>query len=106
MKVLALLAVVGCAASSSAFTIKFVNKCKFSTSIPFHMQLYIRSHHHLSSLRTAVWPAVGKAPNGQPDRSVSFGKRLDPGQSVSFGVDDHALVRFPVSIVSAFHAVH
>ncbi|KAM5544243.1 hypothetical protein V8D89_001903 [Ganoderma adspersum] len=68
MKVLALLAVAGCAASSSAFTINFVNKCKFT-----------------------VWPAVGKAPNGQPDRSVSFGKRLDPGQSASFGVDDHAL---------------
>ncbi|KAI1785671.1 Osmotin thaumatin-like protein [Ganoderma leucocontextum] len=68
MKTTFFLAVLGCAASTSAFTINFVNKCTFT-----------------------VWPAVGKAPNGQPDPSVSFGTGLNPGQSASFGVDDHAL---------------
>ena len=41
----------------------------------------------------AVWPAVGKAPNGQVDTSVSFGAKLNPGQSVSWGIDNHQLVR-------------
>ena len=41
---------------------------------------------------TAVWPAVGKAPNGQPDPSVAFGQRLDPGQTTSFGVADTEIV--------------
>ncbi|PIL25248.1 hypothetical protein GSI_13137 [Ganoderma sinense ZZ0214-1] len=68
MKTVALLALVGCAASASAFTINFVNKCGFT-----------------------VWPAVGKAPYGQPDPSVAFGTTLNPGQSASFGVDDQAI---------------
>jgi len=55
--------------SASAFTIKFVNNCPYT-----------------------VWPAVGKAPNGFPDNSVSFGTTLGPGGSDSFGVDDYALV--------------
>ena len=41
----------------------------------------------------AVWPAVGKAPNGQVDNSVRFGAKLNPGQSVSWGIDNHQLVR-------------
>ncbi|PIL25263.1 hypothetical protein GSI_13152 [Ganoderma sinense ZZ0214-1] len=68
MKTLALIVIVGYTACASAFTINFVNKCKFT-----------------------VWPAAGKASNGQPDPSVKFGQKLDPGQSASFKVDDHAL---------------
>ncbi|KIY66150.1 Osmotin, thaumatin-like protein [Cylindrobasidium torrendii FP15055 ss-10] len=56
------------AASANAFTINFVNRCSYT-----------------------VWPAVGKAPNGQPDTSVAFGARLNAGASVSYGVDDRAL---------------
>ncbi|KAK0202215.1 Osmotin thaumatin-like protein [Desarmillaria ectypa] len=54
--------------SASAFTITFKNNCGYT-----------------------VWPAVGKAPNGVPDTSISFGTTLAPGASASFGVDDHAL---------------
>ncbi|TBU32270.1 Osmotin thaumatin-like protein [Dichomitus squalens] len=68
MKSYALVALIGYVASASAFTITFQNRCSFT-----------------------VWPAVGKAPNGQPDPSVAFGHRLDPGQSTSFGVDDSQL---------------
>ncbi|KAK0558761.1 hypothetical protein OC844_004903 [Tilletia horrida] len=42
-------------------------------------------------LATLVWAAVGKAPNGQPDPSVAFGARLDPGQPADFGVDNYQL---------------
>ncbi|PBK63092.1 Osmotin thaumatin-like protein [Armillaria solidipes] len=59
---------VALASSASAFTITFKNNCGYT-----------------------VWPAVGKAPNGVPDTSVSFGTTLGPGASASFGVDDHAL---------------
>ncbi|KAI1787935.1 Osmotin thaumatin-like protein [Ganoderma leucocontextum] len=68
MKLLAYVVLFGYAASASAFTIKFHNKCKFT-----------------------VWPAVGKASNGHPDRSVSFGHKLKRGQTVSFKVGDHEL---------------
>ncbi|CAD6886642.1 unnamed protein product [Tilletia controversa] len=56
------------ASSASAFNIHFQNNCGYT-----------------------IWPAVGKAPNGQPDGSVSFGARLDPGQSADYGVDDHQI---------------
>ncbi|KAH9817730.1 thaumatin-like protein [Melampsora americana] len=56
------------AATISAYTIHFQNSCPYT-----------------------VWAAVGKAPNGQPDGSVSFGRRLDPGQSADFGVADTQL---------------
>ncbi|KAK0504456.1 Osmotin thaumatin-like protein [Armillaria luteobubalina] len=59
---------VALVSSASAFTINFKNNCGYT-----------------------VWPAVGKAPNGVPDTSVAFGTTLAPGQSASFGVDDHAL---------------
>ncbi|KAG7445517.1 Osmotin thaumatin-like protein [Guyanagaster necrorhizus] len=54
--------------STSAFTITFKNKCSYT-----------------------VWPAVGKAPYGVPDTSVSFGTTLASGASASFSVDDYAL---------------
>ncbi|PWN34554.1 Osmotin, thaumatin-like protein [Meira miltonrushii] len=41
---------------TSAYTIKFVNKCSYT-----------------------VWPAIGAAPNGQPNNSIRFGDRLSPG---------------------------
>lgn len=49
----------------------------------------------------AVWPAVGKAPNGKPDTSVRFGAKLAPKASTSFNVGDKQLVRqtFTVDIV-------
>lgn len=53
---------------TSAYTIKFVNKCSYT-----------------------VWPAIGAAPDGQPNNSIRFGDRLNSGQSVSHGIDDHAL---------------
>ncbi|KAE8223379.1 hypothetical protein CF326_g8204 [Tilletia indica] len=56
------------ASSAVAFNIHFQNNCGYT-----------------------VWPAVGKAPNGQPDGSVNFGARLDPGGSADFGVDDHQI---------------
>ncbi|EPQ60063.1 Osmotin, thaumatin-like protein [Gloeophyllum trabeum ATCC 11539] len=67
MKFAAVVAVLaGAVSTASAFTIHFQNNCNF-----------------------AVWPAVGKAPNGQPDTSVAYGTKLNPGASSSFGVDDH-----------------
>jgi len=59
------LTVLALVASTSAFVITFDNKCSFT-----------------------VWPAVAKAPNGQPDPSVAFGDELDAGLSTSFTVDD------------------
>ncbi|KAI1783056.1 Osmotin thaumatin-like protein [Ganoderma leucocontextum] len=76
MKTLALIALVGYAVSTSALTIKF-------------KQVHIQYVDSIS--RAAVWPAVGKASNGQPDPSIKFSKKLDPSQSASFGVDDHTL---------------
>ncbi|KIY71083.1 Osmotin thaumatin-like protein [Cylindrobasidium torrendii FP15055 ss-10] len=64
----ALVALATFVSSSAAFTINFQNSCG-----------------------ETVWPAVGKAPNGQPDTSVAFGESLAPGASTSFGVDDKAL---------------
>jgi len=55
-------------AHTSAITIKFQNNCGYT-----------------------VWPAVGKAPNGQPDPSVAFGTTLGAGKSASFNVDDHQI---------------
>ncbi|TRM65813.1 thaumatin [Schizophyllum amplum] len=55
-------------ASVSAFTINFNNKCGY-----------------------AIWPAVGAAPNGQPDASIAWGQKLEAGASASTTVDDHAL---------------
>ncbi|KIY62439.1 Osmotin thaumatin-like protein [Cylindrobasidium torrendii FP15055 ss-10] len=60
--------ILALAACVNAFTIVFENKCSYT-----------------------VWPAVGKAPEGVPDRSVAWGARVDPGKSASFGVDDYAL---------------
>jgi hypothetical protein len=47
-----------------------------------------------SILPTAVWAAVGQAPNGQPNpNGVKFGAALGAnGGRASVGVDDHALV--------------
>ncbi|EGG00162.1 thaumatin-like protein [Melampsora larici-populina 98AG31] len=56
------------AATISAYTIHFQNSCSYT-----------------------VWAAVGKAPNGQPDTSVSFGQQLSSGQSADFGVADNQL---------------
>ncbi|KAI7955381.1 hypothetical protein MJO28_005781 [Puccinia striiformis f. sp. tritici] len=50
------------------YTLRFKNNCGFT-----------------------VWPAVGKAPNGQPDPSVAYGARLDPGGSSQFGVNDREI---------------
>ncbi|KAF9033989.1 Osmotin thaumatin-like protein [Hymenopellis radicata] len=54
--------------SSSAFTINFQNNCGYT-----------------------VWAAIGKAPYGQPDTSVSYGVQLGSGASASYGIDDYAL---------------
>lgn len=42
--------------------------------------------------RSAVWPAVGKAPNGAPDTSVAYGTSLAAGGSVSYTIGDTELV--------------
>lgn len=47
--------------------------------------------HFENSCSYTVWAAVGKAPNGQPDGSVSFGQQLNPGAGADFGVDDNQL---------------
>ncbi|KAF9019457.1 Osmotin thaumatin-like protein [Hymenopellis radicata] len=66
--------------SSSAFTINFQNNCGYT-----------------------VWAAIGKAPYGQPDTSVSYGVQLGSGASASYGIDDYALVRyFPPSVTHLF----
>ena len=62
---LVLISLIG---SSTAYNINFVNRCTYT-----------------------VWPAIGAAPNGQPNQSIKFGDRLNPGQSVSHGIDDHAI---------------
>ncbi|TFK99112.1 Osmotin thaumatin-like protein [Pterulicium gracile] len=63
-----LVVVAASALSASAYTIRFVNNCPYT-----------------------VWPAVGKAPNGQPDNSVRFGARLDSRGTTSFGVNDREI---------------
>ncbi|KAI1785659.1 Osmotin thaumatin-like protein [Ganoderma leucocontextum] len=89
MKTLALIALVGYAVSTSALTIKF-KQVHIHTCTAFYRRS--TKGFTISTAKDAVWPAVGKASNGQPDPSVKFSKKLDPGQSASFGVDDHALV--------------
>jgi hypothetical protein len=75
------------AAPASAITIKFQNNCGYSE------QVHIVKNFSLPEpYSPAVWPAVGKAPNGQPDPSVAFGTTLQAGASASFNVDDHQLV--------------
>jgi hypothetical protein len=49
----------------------------------------------------AVWPAVGAAPNGQPNPSIAFGTTLGQGGSASFSVSDTAIVRSESESVSA-----
>ncbi|KAA1120220.1 hypothetical protein PGT21_037279 [Puccinia graminis f. sp. tritici] len=44
--------------------------------------------HFQNNCPFTVWPAVGKAPNGQPDPSVAYGAKLEPGGSSQFGVND------------------
>ncbi|KAL1663758.1 thaumatin [Schizophyllum commune] len=68
MKTSAILVALAASMSASAYTITFKNQCSY-----------------------AVWPAVGKAPNGQVDNSVRFGAKLNPGQSVSWNIDGHQL---------------
>lgn len=62
---LPLAALASLAATVSAYDIHFVNSCSYT-----------------------IWPAVGKAPNGQPDDSVAYGTELAPGGTADFGVDD------------------
>jgi hypothetical protein len=47
--------------------------------------------HFKNNCHFTVWPAVGKAPNGQPDPSVAYGAKLAPGASSRFGVNDHEI---------------
>lgn len=47
--------------------------------------------HFQNSCSYKIWAAVGKAPNGQPDPSVSFGQGLEPGEGTDFGVADNQL---------------
>lgn len=49
------------------------------------------SIHFQNSCSYTIWPAVGKAPNGQPDGSVRFGQRLNPGESTDFKVANNQL---------------
>ncbi|KAF9016313.1 Osmotin thaumatin-like protein [Hymenopellis radicata] len=65
MKTFAILAAL--VASASAFTITFQNSCSYT-----------------------VWAAIGKAPDGQVDPSLSYGVALAPGASKSYGIDDNA----------------
>lgn len=66
----ALLLLIGFSMSGAvmSYTLRFRNNCPYT-----------------------VWPAVGKAPNGQPDPSVAYGARLDPGGSSQFGVNDQEI---------------
>ncbi|KAL1748909.1 thaumatin [Schizophyllum fasciatum] len=68
MKTSAILVALAASMSASAYTITFKNQCGYT-----------------------VWPAIGKAPNGQVDTSVKFGAKLNPGQSVTWGIDNHQL---------------
>lgn len=47
--------------------------------------LYGFTLHFKNNCNFPVWPAVGKAPNGQPDTSVTYGTKLNPGGESSFG---------------------
>ncbi|KAA1073910.1 hypothetical protein PGTUg99_022206 [Puccinia graminis f. sp. tritici] len=47
--------------------------------------------HFKNNCKFPVWPAVGKAPNGQPDPSVSYGTKLNPGGESQFGVNDREI---------------
>ncbi|PLW15273.1 hypothetical protein PCANC_04281 [Puccinia coronata f. sp. avenae] len=69
-KLVVMMAVIGTymAAGTYGFTLHFKNKCTFP-----------------------VWPAVGKASNGRPDPSVSYGTKLNPGGESNFGVSDHEI---------------
>jgi len=47
--------------------------------------------HFKNNCNFAVWPAVGKAPNGQPDTSVAYGTKLNPRDESSFRVNDREI---------------
>ncbi|KAI5823772.1 Osmotin, thaumatin-like protein [Schizophyllum commune Tattone D] len=68
MKTSAILVALAASMSASAYTITFKNQCNY-----------------------AVWPAVGKAPQGQVDNSVRFGAKLNPGENISWNIDGHQL---------------
>ncbi|TRM65811.1 thaumatin [Schizophyllum amplum] len=68
MKFTAVAALAASIASASAYTVTFKNQCSY-----------------------AVWPAMGKAPNGAVDPSFAYGAKLNPGESITWGVDNYAL---------------
>ena len=89
MKTSAILVALSASMSASAYTITFKNQCSYG-----EYRLSCVSMRQPANLHcVAVWPAVGKAPNGQVDNSVRFGAKLNPGQSVSWNIDGHQLVR-------------
>jgi len=65
MRLTSLVAVAASVSYASAFTITFYNNCPFT-----------------------VFPAIAKAPNGQPDTSVSYGTSLASYKAVSYGIAD------------------
>jgi hypothetical protein len=77
---------------ASAITIRFQNNCGYS-----ELSIW-KKWPPLPNPLLAVWPAVGKAPNGQPDPSVAFGTTLGPGSSASFGVDNGQIVSCSVPL--------
>lgn len=53
---------------ASAYTIHFQNNCPYT-----------------------VWAAVGKAPNGQPDTSISFGKQINSKGNADYDVANNQI---------------
>ncbi|KAH9440197.1 hypothetical protein MJO29_016009 [Puccinia striiformis f. sp. tritici] len=47
--------------------------------------------HFKNNCNFPVWPAVGKAPNGHPDPSISYGKKLNPTGEGHFEVNDREI---------------
>ena len=89
MKTSAILVALAASMSASAYTITFKNQCNYGEE----RLLCLLTGQPFDILCLAVWPAVGKAPKGQVDNSVRFGAKLNPGQSVSWNIDGHQLVR-------------
>ena len=98
MKAVLSLPLLATAASISAFTIEFVNNCDYSKILASVIFSLIFAAEFVS---TAVWPAIGKAPNGVPDTSVAYGVELEAGSSTSFTIGDTETVRVFLSSTQA-----
>lgn len=66
-----------------------VSMVAFLASAPYLAKAYEIAFYN--NCPYTVWPAVGDAPNGQPNQSIKYGTVLGPQGRASYGVSDTAI---------------